>query len=108
MGEVLLKSGDVCRCQAGPAGAVSNYLAYGTGMDFMYTQLGVPYALTYEVYGSDNAGLLGGERARGARGGAYGVLWPECVCVQDVAQPPQHGRDHVNYGNAKLCANASR
>ncbi|KAG2435855.1 hypothetical protein HXX76_007050 [Chlamydomonas incerta] len=62
MGEVLLKSGDVCRCQAGPAGAVSNYLAYGTGMDFMYTQLGVPYALTYEVYGSDNAGLLGGRK----------------------------------------------
>ncbi len=46
--------------QAGPAGAVSNYLAFGTGMDFMYTQLGVPYALTYEVYGSDEAGMLRG------------------------------------------------
>lgn len=42
----------------GPAGAASNYLAYGTGMDFMYTQLGVPYALTYELYGSGNAGRL--------------------------------------------------
>lgn len=54
MSNLLLKSGDVCRCQVGPAGAVSNYLAYGTGMDFMYTQLGVPYALTYEVYGESN------------------------------------------------------
>ncbi len=55
----------------GPAGAASNYLAYGTGMDFMYTQLGVPYALTYELYGSGNAGRLAagawGVRRRGLR-----------------------------------------
>ncbi|KXZ54924.1 hypothetical protein GPECTOR_4g996 [Gonium pectorale] len=56
LSDLLLKSGDVCRCMAGPAGAVSNYLAYGTGMDFMYTQLGVPYALTYEVFGG--SGIL--------------------------------------------------
>ncbi|EFJ41462.1 hypothetical protein VOLCADRAFT_98500 [Volvox carteri f. nagariensis] len=54
LSDLLIRSGDVCRCQAGPAGAVSNYLAFGTGMDFMYTQLGVPYALTYEVYGQSN------------------------------------------------------
>ncbi|GIM03502.1 hypothetical protein Vretimale_8268 [Volvox reticuliferus] len=55
LSDLLIRSGDVCRCQAGPAGAVSNYLAFGTGMDFMYTQLGVPYALTYEVYGHGEA-----------------------------------------------------
>jgi hypothetical protein len=28
--------GRVCNCKAGPAGAVSGYLAYGTSMDYMY------------------------------------------------------------------------
>ncbi|KAG2498170.1 hypothetical protein HYH03_003926 [Edaphochlamys debaryana] len=66
--DLLQKSGKICNCQAGPAGAVSNYLAYGTGMDFMYTQLGVPYALTYEVYGGDGAGLLRNGRTNAALG----------------------------------------
>lgn len=52
------KAAAVCNCQAGPAGSVSNYLAFGTGMDFMYTQLGVPYAITLEVFGGGGVGQL--------------------------------------------------
>eukprot|EP00955_Chlamydomonas_euryale_P042746 352421-Chlamydomonas_euryale.AAC.27 len=50
--------GAVCHCITGPAGAVSGYLAYGTTMDYMYVELGVPYALTIEVYGAGNEGKL--------------------------------------------------
>eukprot|EP00798_Chlamydomonas_sp_ICE-L_P011012 gene11012-18976_t len=49
--------GTLCKCTAGPAGAVSGYLAFGTGMDYMYKELKVPYALTVEVGGA-NYGLL--------------------------------------------------
>lgn len=60
--EMLQRTASVCKCQAGPAGAVSDYLAYGTSMDYMYTQLGVPYAITLELYGQGQVGMLqGGE-----------------------------------------------
>lgn len=59
---MLQRTASVCKCQAGPAGAVSDYLAYGTSMDYMYTQLGVPYAITLELYGQGQVGMLqGGE-----------------------------------------------
>lgn len=76
--EMLQRTASVCNCQAGPAGAVSDYLAFGTSMDYMYTQLGVPYALTLELYGAGNVGqLAGGGRAREqhtpTRGSVLGV-----------------------------------
>lgn len=60
---------DVCGCITGPAGAVSGYLAFGSTMDYMYVELGVPFALTVEVYGGGREGKLkkGGWR--------YGALW---------------------------------
>ena len=51
----------LCDCMAGPAGAVSNYLAFGTSMDWMYVRLGVRYPLTVEVYGGRGEGKLRGE-----------------------------------------------
>ncbi len=74
LSDLLIRSGDVCSCQAGPAGAASNYLAFGTGMDFMYTQLGVPYSLTYEVYGRANP-FGGGEPGRIPPGRVGWVGW---------------------------------
>lgn len=50
--------GKLCNCQAGPAGAVSSYLAFGTSMDWLWTQLGTPYPLTLELYGSGSEGKL--------------------------------------------------
>jgi hypothetical protein len=46
---------------AGPSGAVSNYLAFGTSMDWMYVRQGVKYPLTLEVYGGHKEGKLQGE-----------------------------------------------
>ena len=46
---------------AGPSGAVSNYLAFGTSMDWMYVRQGVKYPLTLEVYGGHGEGKLKGE-----------------------------------------------
>eukprot|EP00201_Polytomella_parva_P018353 CAMPEP_0175051818 /NCGR_PEP_ID=MMETSP0052_2-20121109/8019_1 /TAXON_ID=51329 ORGANISM="Polytomella parva, Strain SAG 63-3" /NCGR_SAMPLE_ID=MMETSP0052_2 /ASSEMBLY_ACC=CAM_ASM_000194 /LENGTH=370 /DNA_ID=CAMNT_0016316161 /DNA_START=181 /DNA_END=1290 /DNA_ORIENTATION=- len=58
MGRLLGRFVSNCQCQAGPAGAVSDYLAFGTSMDFVHTQLGVPYALTLELYGGGGAGRV--------------------------------------------------
>ncbi len=59
MGSLMAQLGHACSCKAGPAGAVSGYLAFGTSMDYMYQVLKVPYALTVEVFGSNNEGKLG-------------------------------------------------
>ena len=45
-----------CRCKAGAAGAVSGYLAFGTSMDYMMTDLKVPYPITVEVFGDHHEG----------------------------------------------------
>lgn len=50
--------GTMCNCKAGPAGSVSGYLAFGSSMDFAYTQARVPYPLTVEVYGGGDFGKL--------------------------------------------------
>lgn len=47
-----------CKCMHGAAGKVAGYLAYGTGMDYMYDQLHVPYPLTFEVWGPGELGKL--------------------------------------------------
>ena len=61
--DLVGKVGRLCDCKAGPAGAVSGYLAYGTSMDYLYVHKRVPYPLTVEVYGGGNIGKLGaGER----------------------------------------------
>lgn len=51
----------LCDCMAGPSGAVSNYLAFGTSMDWMYVKQGVKYPMTIEVYGGQGEGKLKGE-----------------------------------------------
>jgi hypothetical protein len=56
--DMVAKVGRLCNCKAGPAGAVSGYLAYGTSMDYLYVHKRVPYPLTVEVYGGDNIGKL--------------------------------------------------
>ncbi|GBF92370.1 hypothetical protein Rsub_05572 [Raphidocelis subcapitata] len=48
----------VCGCTAGPAGAVSGYLAFGSSMDYAYMHSKVPYPLTVEVFGGDGHGKL--------------------------------------------------
>ena len=37
-------------------GVVSGYLAYGTSVDYLHEEMGVPLTLTFEVFGSDNEG----------------------------------------------------
>lgn len=39
---------------AGPGGG--RYLAHGTATDYMFQELGVPLAFTWEIYGDDKAG----------------------------------------------------
>ncbi|GLI67422.1 hypothetical protein VaNZ11_011618 [Volvox africanus] len=108
LSDLLIRSGDVCRCQAGPAGAVSNYLAFGTGMDFMYTQLGVPYALTYEVYGHGYGGLVPDDPGRIPEGthnkplNEYpyvtdGGIARSVPRVEDILQPLQHHQQHQHH-----------
>jgi len=58
MAALIKQMGDLCGCIAGPAGAVSGYLAFGTSMDYMYSQLHVPYPITIEVYGGGREGKL--------------------------------------------------
>jgi hypothetical protein len=53
MPALMRELGRVCNCKAGPAGAVSGYLAYGTSMDYMY-QVGSP-----EGQGGARSALLG-------------------------------------------------
>lgn len=50
--------GRLCNCKAGPAGAVSGYLAFGSSMDYVYVHKKVPYPLTVEVYGGGDVGKL--------------------------------------------------
>lgn len=45
-----------CECVSGAAGQVSGYLAYGTSMDYLYSELKVPYPLTIEVWGENGEG----------------------------------------------------
>jgi hypothetical protein len=56
--DLVSKVGRLCDCKAGPAGAVSGYLAFGTSMDYLYVHKRVPYPLTVEVYGGGNVGKL--------------------------------------------------
>jgi hypothetical protein len=58
MEALMARIGGLCRCRAGPGGAASGYLAFGTGMDFMYAQAGVKYSLTMEVFGANQEGML--------------------------------------------------
>jgi hypothetical protein len=58
MPELVATVGRVCNCKAGPAGAVSGYLAFGSSMDFLYVAKRVPYPLTVEVYGGGGYGKL--------------------------------------------------
>ena len=60
LGPLVDRMSGLCDCMAGPAGAVSNYLAFGTSMDYMYVRLGVQYPLTIEVYGGHEEGKLRG------------------------------------------------
>ena len=39
------------RCTVGSGGASVGYLAHGTATDYMYQVLGVPVAMTWEIYG---------------------------------------------------------
>jgi hypothetical protein len=50
--------GTLCNCKAGPAGAVSGYLAFGSSMDYVYVHKKVPYPITVEVFGGGNYGML--------------------------------------------------
>uniref|UniRef100_A0A7S0WFA8 Peptidase M14 domain-containing protein n=1 Tax=Chlamydomonas leiostraca TaxID=1034604 RepID=A0A7S0WFA8_9CHLO len=77
--------GRLCNCQAGPAGAVSSYLAFGTSMDWFWTQLGTPYPLTLELYGSGSEGKLKAGQANKALG-----AWP--VEAQAGVAPPGAAR----------------
>ena len=47
-----------CKCMNGPAGKVAGYLAFGSGMDYMYSVARVPYPLTVEVYGPNGLGTF--------------------------------------------------
>eukprot|EP00879_Flechtneria_rotunda_P014330 GHRR01014970.1.p1 GENE.GHRR01014970.1~~GHRR01014970.1.p1 ORF type:complete len:592 (+),score=216.05 GHRR01014970.1:1670-3445(+) len=58
MPDLVSKIGQLCECKAGPAGAVSGYLAFGSSMDYLYVHKKVPYPLTVEVYGGGGAGKL--------------------------------------------------
>jgi hypothetical protein len=68
--DLVAKVGRLCNCKAGPAGAVSGYLAFGTSMDYLYVHKRVPYPLTVEVYGGDNIGEL------------RGIVCAAIVCVE--------------------------
>ncbi|GAX73946.1 hypothetical protein CEUSTIGMA_g1396.t1 [Chlamydomonas eustigma] len=61
---LVQKMGKICDCMAGPSGAISGYLAYGTSMDYMYARLGVKYPFTIEVYGGGDSGKLKGKRSK--------------------------------------------
>ncbi|KDD74903.1 hypothetical protein H632_c999p0, partial [Helicosporidium sp. ATCC 50920] len=43
------------RCVVGPGGKSVGYLAHGTATDFMHASLGVPVALTWEIFGDIGA-----------------------------------------------------
>eukprot|EP00232_Nephroselmis_pyriformis_P015598 CAMPEP_0182897172 /NCGR_PEP_ID=MMETSP0034_2-20130328/26728_1 /TAXON_ID=156128 /ORGANISM="Nephroselmis pyriformis, Strain CCMP717" /LENGTH=348 /DNA_ID=CAMNT_0025031075 /DNA_START=162 /DNA_END=1204 /DNA_ORIENTATION=+ len=53
LGELL---DNYCDCLWGPGGQASNYVACGTGVDYVGIELETPYSLTFEVYGWDNEG----------------------------------------------------
>lgn len=42
-------------CTVGSGGASVGYLAHGTATDYMYQELHVPVAMTWEIYGDDRA-----------------------------------------------------
>lgn len=56
--QLVAQIGRLCECKAGPAGAVSGYLAFGSSMDYVYMMKKVPYPLTVEVYGGGDIGKL--------------------------------------------------
>lgn len=47
-----------CQCMNGPAGEVAGYLAYGSSMDYVYSDARVSYPLTVEVYGPNGLGTF--------------------------------------------------
>eukprot|EP00793_Prasinoderma_coloniale_P000198 PRCOL_00005708-RA len=64
--DVLHAMNRFCRCKAGAAGAVSGYLAFGTSMDYMFTEMRVPYPITVEVFGDHNEGRTYAKRGADA------------------------------------------
>jgi hypothetical protein len=48
-----------CQCTRGAGGSASNYLAFGTSMDWMWEELRVNYSLTFELYGGNMEGKRG-------------------------------------------------
>ncbi|KAK9810511.1 hypothetical protein WJX72_012011 [[Myrmecia] bisecta] len=91
--DLLDKMNVYCQCMHGSGGEVAGYLAFGTSMDYMYSELFVPYPLTVEVYGPDGLGTLekGGHPRRllASSGQPDSPLGGSDKCFTDYNPPTQ-------------------
>ncbi|KAF8060049.1 Carboxypeptidase B [Scenedesmus sp. PABB004] len=102
--DLMAKVGRLCGCRAGPAGAVSGYLAFGSSMDYVYAHHAVPYPLTVEVFGGGGEGLLapGAAARRGAAPrrapprGRHALRRARALTLPAAPAPPRRGPGEAN------------